>query len=180
MTFFGKENIDVVLGDITQMEVDALVNAANNALMGGGGVDGAIHRAGGPAILEDCKRIVQERGALPTGSAVATTAGALNARMVIHTVGAVWRGGDQQKDQLLEQAYLNSLEEARKQGARSVAFPNISTGVYGFPRQRAASIAIRSCRQYRAMYHQPERIIFVCFDEDNASIYRRLLRDHSA
>jgi O-acetyl-ADP-ribose deacetylase (regulator of RNase III) len=140
----GDTVLRLVQGDITVQEVDAVVNAANSSLMGGGGVDGAIHRAGGPAILEECKAIRQRHGRLPTGEAVITTAGRMPARHVIHTVGPVWHGGGSNEDELLASAYRNSLALAVANGCRTVAFPSISTGVYSFPIERAARIALRT------------------------------------
>ncbi|MFW6108476.1 MAG: O-acetyl-ADP-ribose deacetylase [bacterium] len=134
----------LVEGDITVQETDAVVNAANSSLMGGGGVDGAIHRAGGPEILAECKEIVKAQGRLPTGQAVITTAGRMPARHVVHTVGPVWHGGDSDEDTRLADAYRNSLTLAAENGCRTVAFPSISTGVYGFPIDRAARIALRT------------------------------------
>jgi len=128
--------IKLVTGDITKLEVDAIVNAANTWLMGGGGVDGAIHRAGGPAILEECREIVARQGRCDTGEAVITSGGKLPAKYVIHTVGPVWQGGKNNESQLLENAYLHSLKLALKNGVETIAFPNISTGIYGFPKKR--------------------------------------------
>jgi O-acetyl-ADP-ribose deacetylase (regulator of RNase III) len=135
--------IELVEGDITEQHVDAIVNAANESLLGGGGVDGAIHRAGGPAILAECRRL----GGCATGDAKATTAGDLPARWVVHTVGPVWHGGGRGEDELLASAHRRSLEVAAGLGARSVAFPAISTGVYGFPLERAAPIALRAAAE---------------------------------
>jgi len=134
----------LVQGDITVQEVDAVVNAANSSLMGGGGVDGAIHRAGGPAILAECREIVGRQGELPTGQAVITTAGNMPARHVVHTVGPIYQWGTHVEDELLEDAYRNSLVLAAEHGCRTVAFPSISTGVYSFPIERAARIALRT------------------------------------
>jgi O-acetyl-ADP-ribose deacetylase (regulator of RNase III) len=167
--------IEVIQGDITTLAVDVIVNAANSSLMGGGGVDGAIHRAGGPAILEDCKKIVARQGGCPTGEAVITTAGNLPAKYVIHTVGPVWRGGGQNEEELLASAYRNSLVLAIKHEVRSVAFPNISTGVYGFPKARAAEIAFNTVREFLAGETTIEQIWFVCFDDENYRRYSELL-----
>ncbi len=163
--------IELVLGDITQMDVDAIVNAANESLLGGGGVDGAIHRAAGPQLLEECRTI----GGCPTGEARITKGYNLKARYVIHTVGPIWRGGQHNETLLLRHAYVNSLKLAQKHGLKSIAFPNISTGVYHFPKQSAAQIAIRAVMEFTAKNHLPEQIVFVCFDQENFSIYSELL-----
>ena len=165
--------ITLQMGDITQIEADVIVNAANSNLLGGGGVDGAIHRAGGPEILAACKKIRSESGRCPTGGAVATTAGRLSADYVIHTVGPVWTGGTADEARLLAECYRNSLKLAESLGATSVAFPNISTGVYGYPRERAAPIALAAVRGFE--YHVVSEVIFVCFDEVNYGLYRELL-----
>lgn len=168
-------------GDITTLTVDAIVNAANASLMGGGGVDGAIHRQGGPAILVDCKRIVAQQGELPTGQAVITTAGNLPTRHVIHTVGPIWRGGQQGESDLLADCYHNSLQLAAEHGLRSVAFPNISTGVYRFPKAKAAEIAIETVQAFAEQHQGPiEQVIFVCFDAENASLYQAKLSESQA
>ncbi|RPD47354.1 O-acetyl-ADP-ribose deacetylase [Paracnuella aquatica] len=168
--------IEIIKGDITRVEVDAIVNAANTSLMGGGGVDGAIHRAGGPAILEECRKIVARQGGCPTGSAVMTTAGRLPAQYVIHTVGPVWRGGKNGEPQLLAQCYRHSLQLAADNGCRSVAFPNISTGVYGYPKEAAAQIAVRSVLHFATTPTTIERVLFVCFDDENYRLLQQELQ----
>ena len=142
--------VKLLQGDITKLNVDAIVNAANSSLMGGGGVDGAIHRAGGPAILAECREIVARQGRCETGCAVITSGGNLPAKFAIHTVGPVWHGGSRNEDQLLANAYLNSLRLALENGIETIAFPNISTGVYGFPKERASHIAIEAVTQFLA------------------------------
>ncbi|MBK7480487.1 MAG: O-acetyl-ADP-ribose deacetylase [Bacteroidales bacterium] len=167
--------IKLQLGDITKIGVDAIVNAANSSLLGGGGVDGAIHRAGGRAILDECMKIVERQGGCPTGEAVITTAGNMPARYVIHTVGPVWHGGMNDEDQLLANAYSNSLRLAVDNGVKTIAFPNISTGVYGFPKERAAKIAIETVRKFLEKDKSLHEVVFVCFDRENHEIYERLL-----
>ncbi len=162
--------IDVVQGDLTRETVDAVVNAANEALAPGGGVCGAIHRRGGPSIAAECAQI----GHCPTGGAVATTAGDLPARFVIHAVGPVWRGGDAGEDELLASAYRASLDEAARVGARSVAFPAISTGIYGYPLEAATAVAVEAVRGWSGS--GVELVRFVCFDEDTLEVYERELR----
>lgn len=166
-----------VQGDITTVEVDAIVNAANSSLMGGGGVDGAIHRAGGPAIVEECKRIIAESGPLATGRAVATTAGNLNASLVIHTVGPIYHQVTPERaEMLLGDCYRNSLDVASANGCRTVAFPNISTGVYGYPKPEAAAIASSTVKNWVAAHaDQMDQIVFVCFDGENLALYQSLL-----
>jgi O-acetyl-ADP-ribose deacetylase (regulator of RNase III) len=171
----NSSRIELVLGDITKMEVDALVNAANSSLMGGGGVDGAIHRAGGPAILDECREIVALQGRCETGQAVITTAGNLPARYVIHTVGPVWHGGNNHEEQLLGSAYSNSLNIALEHEIQTIAFPNISTGVYSFPKDKAAQIAIDTVTKFLANHDQIQKVYFVCFDRENYSLYYQLL-----
>jgi O-acetyl-ADP-ribose deacetylase (regulator of RNase III) len=162
---FGR--IVVKTGDITQEQTDAIVNAANSALMGGGGVDGAIHRAGGPAILEECKRIraTTHPDGLPVGHAVVTTGGDLAARYVIHTVGPVWKGGTQGEAELLANCYRNALVLARERGLKSVAFPAISTGVFGYPPGQAARVAAGAVCNFLAEDATLERVVFVFFGE---------------
>jgi len=172
-----KDRIEVMQGDITRLKVDAIVNAANPSLMGGGGVDGAIHRAGGPQILEECKAIIAKIGRLDTGKAVITSGGNLPAAHVIHTVGPVWHGGGQQEAMLLAEAYTNSLALASEKGLRSIAFPNISTGVYGYPKREAAQVAFRAVTDYLKIHPLPERVIFCCFDDKNYQLYQELLQN---
>src|SRR5690349_12333919 len=144
------DKITVVKGDITKIKADALVNAANNSLLGGGGVDGAIHRAGGPAILEECRKIRAKQGGCATGEAVITTAGLLPAKYVIHTVGPVWNGGKNREAELLANCYRNTLQLAADNGVITIAFPNISTGIYHFPKPLAADIALQEVQQFAA------------------------------
>ncbi|KWR87934.1 O-acetyl-ADP-ribose deacetylase [Cupriavidus sp. IDO] len=169
------EHLQVVHGDITRMEVDAIVNAANSGLLGGGGVDGAIHGAGGPAIMEACRAIRDAQGGCPTGEAVITTGGRLAAPYVIHAVGPVWHGGGKDEDALLASAYRNSIRLAAEKHLRTVAFPNISTGIYGFPRERAVDIAIGAVREALAKAPGIEQVTFVCFDDENYRLYRERL-----
>ena len=168
--------IELVKGDITKIAVDAVVNAANNTLLGGGGVDGAIHRAGGPAILEECRQIRNVQGGCPTGEAVITTAGNLPAKYVIHTVGPVWHGGKNGEKDLLRNCYRNSLRLALEHKVETIAFPNISTGVYRFPKNLAAEIAIAEVKSFLA--HEPgiKKVVFVCFDQENYELYARMIK----
>lgn len=167
--------IEVQQGDITKVDVDAVVNAANSSLMGGGGVDGAIHRAGGPSILQECKEIVRRQGGCPTGDAVITTAGNLPAKHVIHTVGPVWRGGTNGEADQLAGCYRNSLRLAEEHGCASVAFPNISTGVYGYPKSQAAEIAVKAVKDFASRGSGIQRVIFVCFDDENYELIQAML-----
>ena len=169
------KRVTVLLGDITLLEVDAIVNAANSDLMGGGGVDGAIHRRGGPAIIKECNEIRSRQGGCPVGEAVITSGGLLKARHVIHTVGPVWQGGNNAEDQVLENAYRNSLELAVAHNVSGIAFPNISTGVYGFPKGRAAEIATKTVSDFLKGDRSLKRLIFCCFDEENYRIYTSIL-----
>lgn len=167
--------IQIVQGDITTLEVDVIVNAANPSLLGGGGVDGAIHRAAGPALLAACKQIRQQQGECVPGQAVITLAGDLPAKAVIHTVGPVWHDGEHNEPQLLQDAYRNSLQLAAANNYDSMAFPAISTGVYGYPKAAAAQIAINTVVDYLAANSAPDKVWFVCFDEENTRLYQRLL-----
>jgi O-acetyl-ADP-ribose deacetylase len=170
----GKRLI-VVQGDITTMEVDAIVNAANSSLLGGGGVDGAIHRKAGPALLEECMKVRARQGGCKTGEAVITGAGKLPARFVIHAVGPRWSETGKELDRLLADAYANSLRLAVENGVRTIAFPNISTGIYGFPKKLAAEIAVGTVREFLEGHSGIVQVVFVCFDAENFEIYRRLL-----
>lgn len=165
--------IILIKGDITQEETDAIVNAANNSLLGGGGVDGAIHRAGGPQILQECQQIRARQGKCPTGEAVYTSGGNLSAKYVIHTVGPIWRGGIHREEELLASCYQRSFELAEKLECESLTFPNISTGIYDFPKKLAAEIAVRTVRSFEA--RSVKLIKFICFDDENYRIYRDLL-----
>ena len=166
-------NIKLVQGDITRVEADAIVNAANSSLLGGGGVDGAIHRAGGPEILAECQKIRARQGGCQTGQAVITTAGKLPASKVIHTVGPVWRGGQNGEAQLLGLCYWNSLTLADQYHLSTIAFPGISTGIYGYPKQEAAQVAMDSVRSFES--DVIKEVTFVCFDAESFQIYERLL-----
>ncbi len=168
--------LEVSQGDITKVKADAIVNAANRTLMGGGGVDGAIHRAGGPAILAECKLIREKQGGCETGEAVLTTAGRLPAKFVIHTVGPIWRGGSQGEKELLANCYKNSLKLALEHGIETIAFPNISTGVYRFPKDLAAKIAVETVLEFSQDRDKIKKVTFVCFDAENYELYNSLLK----
>lgn len=169
-------SIRATRGDITEFEGDAIVNAANSALAGGGGVDGAIHRAGGPTILEECRRWVERNGPLPTGEAMVTGGGNLPARVVIHTVGPVWSQHDPETARsLLASCYRRSLDLAAEHGCKRIAFPNISTGVFGFPKREAAEAALEAVRAWMDTGSEIDEIVFVSFNEENDRIYRELI-----
>ena len=170
-----KNKIKLIQGDITKIEVDAIVNAANSSLLGGGGVDGAIHRAGGEEILEECIEIRNRQGGCETGEAVITTAGKLPAKFVIHTVGPVWKGGRKNEPELLANCYLNSLKLAVENDVKTIAFPNISTGVYGYPKALAAEAAVEIVKDFLTNHENIVEVIFVCFDDENLNIYKKLL-----
>ena len=169
------DSISLIKGDITLIEAGAIVNAANNSLLGGGGVDGAIHKAGGKQILEECIAIRSRQGGCRTGEAVITSGGLLKAGFVIHTVGPVWHGGSNDEDKLLSDCYTNSLKLAEENKIKTIAFPNISTGVYGFPKERAAEIAVKTVKDYLGKSEAIAKVIFVCFGEDNYRLYKQLL-----
>lgn len=172
----AKGKITVLHGDITKVNVDAIVNAANSSLMGGGGVDGAIHRAGGPAILEDCRKIVARQGGCPTGEAVITTGGSLPAKHVIHTVGPVWNGGHKKEAEQLAACYRNSLQLAANNQLHTIAFPNISTGIYRFPKDEAARIAVTTIRDFLAEHEEIGEVMLVCFDDENLYYTKQALQ----
>jgi O-acetyl-ADP-ribose deacetylase len=165
--------IEIIKGDITTMVVDAIVNAANTSLLGGGGVDGAIHRAGGAAILQDCRRIIARQGGCKTGEAVITTGGNLPARYVIHVVGPVWNGGNNHEAEKLANCYTNSLRLAVQNDVSTIAFPNISTGIYHFPKEKAAGIAIATVNDFLLTAPTITKVAFVCFDQENYTLYRQ-------
>jgi O-acetyl-ADP-ribose deacetylase (regulator of RNase III) len=170
-----KNKIELIKGDITKIYADAIVNAANMSLMGGGGVDGAIHRAGGPAILEECRKIIARQGRCNTGDAVITTAGNLPAKYVIHTVGPVWNNSKYGEEQKLAGCYEKSLQLAVDNDCKTIAFPNISTGVYRFPKKEAAEITVRTVMGFLKENDKIEKVIFVCFDNENYNLYSALL-----
>ncbi|MDF1695884.1 MAG: O-acetyl-ADP-ribose deacetylase [Saprospiraceae bacterium] len=166
-------NIELIQGDITLLDVEAIVNAANTSLLGGGGVDGAIHRAGGKQILDECIQIRNRQGGCAVGEAVITTGGKLKAKKVIHTVGPRWNNGKSDEVNKLQLCYINSLKLAEKHSLKTIAFPNISTGIYKFPKDQAAKIAIETVRSWQSPII--ETVIFVCFDLENYTLYQSLL-----
>jgi O-acetyl-ADP-ribose deacetylase (regulator of RNase III) len=167
----AMDKIELIQGDITTLQVDGIVNAANKSLLGGGGVDGAIHRAAGPELLEECKSL----NGCNTGQAKITKGYELPAKYVIHTVGPVWQGGNQKETKLLADCYKNSLDLAVNHGIQTIAFPNISTGVYGFPKQSAAKIAIATVSDFLEKDNTIQKVYFVCFDNENYIIYKNEL-----
>lgn len=168
-----KPTIEIIKGDITKLNADAIVNAANSSLLGGGGVDGAIHRAGGKQILEECMEIRNRQGKCKTGEAVFTSAGNLPAKYVIHTVGPIWNNNEEKSSKLLANCYNNSLKLAESLGVKTITFPNISTGVYRFPKELAGKIAVETVRNFQS--DLIEKVIFACFDDENEEIYKKLL-----
>jgi O-acetyl-ADP-ribose deacetylase (regulator of RNase III) len=175
----GNAILQLVKGDITDMDTDAIVNAANSTLLGGGGVDGAIHKKGGPKILEECKRIrdTQWPDGLPTGKAVLTSGGNLRTRYVIHTVGPVWLGGFHIESELLKQAYRNSLKLAVANGIKTIAFPSISTGVYGYPVEEASRVAIGAIKKFLEEEDRLEKVVLVLFSERHFDVYLKTVND---
>jgi O-acetyl-ADP-ribose deacetylase (regulator of RNase III) len=171
----NKTKLSLLQGDITRQSTDAIVNAANSGMMGGGGVDGAIHRAGGPAILEDCKQIISQQGRLPTGEAVITTGGNLQAKRVIHTVGPIWHGGHSGEPELLASAYRQSLKISVENGLESISFPSISTGAYGYPLKLAAPIALETVIDFLKRDESINEVVFVLFEDRTYQEYARAL-----
>ncbi len=167
-----ETTVSIKMGDITKESVDAIVNAANSGLRGGGGVDGAIHRAGGPKIMEECRKI----GGCPPGQAVLTTGGNLPARYVIHTVGPIYRGGQRGEEETLQNAYINSLSLALQNNIRSLAFPSISTGVYGYPIEKAAQVVLETCLRYIEEHQDFAMVNFVLFSQNDYDVYVKTLR----
>ncbi len=168
--------ISLKIGDITKLAVDVIVNAANTSLMGGGGVDGAIHKAGGSTILAECKEIIKTIGSCKTGEAVITNAGNLPCKKVIHTVGPIWHGGTQNESALLASCYQNSLALALKYNLSTIAFPNISTGIYHFPKKEAAHFAINAVSHFLNTHPEAiKEVVFICFDEENLNYYNQVL-----
>ena len=174
----NQAKLRIIQGDITRQATDAIVNAANSSLMGGGGVDGAIHRAGGLAILEECKQIVARQGRLPTGKAVITTGGNLKAKYVIHTVGPIWHGGNSGEPELLASAYQQSLKIAAEKNLNSVSFPSISTGAYGYPVGQASEVALDAVITFLSQRTASLReVVFVLFDSRTLGVYSSALRE---
>jgi O-acetyl-ADP-ribose deacetylase (regulator of RNase III) len=172
-----QANISIIQGDITRQTTDAIVNAANSGLMGGGGVDGAIHRAGGPAILEECIKIVAQQGRLPTGKVVITTAGNMKTKHVIHTVGPIWHGGNQDEPSLLASAYRESLKLAAANNLSSISFPSISTGAYSYPVEAAAKIALQEVVSFLQQPASIKEVVFVLFDSRTFDVYQHALEE---
>ena len=170
-----KNKITIIKGDITKSVTDAIVNAANSSLLGGGGVDGAIHRAGGPAILEACRNIIAKQGGCKTGEAVITPAGNLPCRFVIHTVGPIWSGGNKNEANLLQDCYTNSLDLAVKNNCRTITFPNVSTGVYGFPKEWAANLSVDAINYFLDNNGEIDEVVLCCYDEENYNLLKSLI-----
>lgn len=168
-----KDRIEIVNGDITRQHVDAIVNAANTTLLGGGGVDGAIHRAAGPELLAECRKL----NGCSTGDAKITQGYRLPAKFVIHTVGPVWRGGQADEDQLLRSGYQRSLALALEHGVRTIAFPSISTGIYGFPIERASRIAVKAVKSFLEEHDGLDKVVFVCFGRHDYQVYQKAVQE---
>jgi O-acetyl-ADP-ribose deacetylase (regulator of RNase III) len=171
------DRIKLLKGDITTLGAEAIVNAANKTLMGGGGVDGAIHKAAGPGLLEECQRIIAKIGECQTGEAVVTSGSNLDSDYIIHTVGPVWQGGTKDEALKLALCYKNSLALAEGHSIKEIAFPNISTGVYGFPKKEAAEIAINTVNKYLKNCISIKRVIFICYDDENFRLYQNILNE---
>ena len=176
-TKINQTTLALVRGDITRERVDAIANAANEGLMGGGGVDGAIHRAGGPSIAAECSAIRAKQGGCPTGQAVITTGGNLPAKYIIHTVGPIWRGGTAGEAELLASCYRESLRLAVEHSIKTIAFPSISTGVYGYPVEQATPIALNAVKQFLEAYDGLDKVRFVLFDDVTYGTYKNVLLD---
>lgn len=170
-----NSRIELLKGDITKLKVDAIVNAANSSLLGGGGVDGAIHKAGGPLVLEECIKIRNRQGGCKVGEAVITTGGNLLSRYIIHTVGPKWQNGNHNEEILLANCYINSLKLAVKNSIQTIAFPNISTGIYSFPKKKAAEIAIYTVIKFIELTPEIKKAIFVCYDNENYLLYKNCM-----
>lgn len=170
-----QQSMTVVQGDITTIQADVIVNAANSTLLGGGGVDGALHRAAGPALLAACREVIRLQGECAPGQAVITLAGNLSAKAVVHTVGPVWRGGTHHEAERLAEAYRNSLQLVSANHYSTVAFPAISTGIYGYPRPAAAEIAVNTVNAWLTTRPLPRQVIFVCYDKEMFTLYQRLV-----
>jgi len=175
----NKTKLSLTVGDITKQKTDAIVNAANSSLMGGGGVDGAIHRAGGPKILEECMKIREKQGGCDTGEAVITTGGNLPAKYVIHTVGPIWGGGNRREPELLANCYKNSLKLAVENGIKTISFPSISTGAYGYPMDQAANVALKAVIDFLKKDDSLEEVVFVLFNDMIYKSYESSLKSIS-
>ncbi|MBM2815510.1 MAG: O-acetyl-ADP-ribose deacetylase [Ignavibacteria bacterium] len=171
----NKNEIEIIEGDITKLSVEAIVNAANSSLAGGGGVDGAIHRAAGQSLHNECMEIIARQGQCPAGEAVITSGGKLKAMYVIHSVGPVWNGGNSVEASKLASAYRNCLLIAEGKGIQSIAFPNISTGIYGFPKALAAEIAIKEVLKFPNLKNILIKVTFCCYDNENYVLYNKIL-----
>ncbi len=172
----GKSRLILKKGDITKERVDIIVNAANRGLRGGGGVDGAIHRAGGPEIMKECKKIIEKIGILPTGKVAITTAGNLNAKWVFHTPGPIYRDGKNNEAELLKSCYFESLKLAKEKKAKSIAFPSISTGIYGYPLKEASFIALKTVIDFLKNTNEPLEVRFILFDDNTFEAYFKTLK----